>query len=221
MAIRPDSSPISYSGNAGSGTIYVNSVKKTYIEQDFDRLEFSNKKLLEAPTTTGALPLIVQGFGNQPIQLLTTCTGDIPRSLSPDDANISAIKKRWNITRYSIEGGSNSYTDVNNLLNELEAHLTILNGFDLYLGELSMFLSINYLEGTLQPLTFSTLTSTDLSISGKALQGTISNLLLTEFTWDCDYESPTPGNPSTSQTLYSFSATFENRVLNSAGPLPS
>lgn len=214
--IKPGSSPITYSSSAGSGTIYVDSIEKTIVFQNFDRLEFSNRKLQEALTTTGSRALIVEGFGGQPIQLLTTCTSDVPRPLSPDDNGVYQIKQRFNISRYTIKGACNQSTDISNFLQTLNSHLILLNRFDLYLGELSMNLSINFLE-VLQTATFSFLTSTDLSLTSNIFGGAISNLLLTEFTQDVEYEAPNPGTGGGSQILSTFTATMENRTISAQG----
>lgn len=219
MPLLPPESAITYSGGTGSGTVYVNEVTLTEAYQNFDRLEFSNAKLRDAPTSTGAKAMIVPAFGNQPIQLLTTCTGDVPRPLGPDDSNIANIKKRWNIQRFTIRGAANNFTDVGNLLNTFQTHLVLLNGFDLYLGELSMDLSITYITTTLQALTFSGITGTGFTIAGKALGGTYNNMLITAFEGDAMYEAPLNDGSGNSTVLYGFTATIENRTLNSQGPV--
>jgi hypothetical protein len=218
MSIKPGSSILNFTSNSGNGSVYIDELSYTELFQNFDRLEYSNRRLREAPTTTGALPLIVTGFGNQPIQLLTTCTGDVPRPLGPDDANIAAIKQRWNIFRFTIKGAINNQSVVDILYNLNLNHLIRLNAFDLYLGELSMDLSITYLETVLQPLTFALLTTTDLTLSGPVLDTTYSNLLLSEFSAIAEYEAPISGSAG-STVLYSFTATIESRTLNAQGPL--
>jgi hypothetical protein len=222
MPIKPGNTPITYSSSNGSGILYVNTCGLTEVFQNFDRLEYSYKRLRDAPTDSGALPLIVTAFGNQPIQLLTTCTGDVPRPLTPDNVNnnIDNIKKRWNILRYTITGGCNTFTDVENLRAQLEEDLTTLNGFDLYLAELNMDVSVTYLEA-LQALTFSNIITTNLSLTSNLFDGTISNLLLTEFTWDAEYESTNAASVGGYTTLYGFSATLQNFTYATQGPIPS
>lgn len=222
MPIRPQESVIAYANSLSptvSGLLYIDELTVSEVFQNFDRLEFSNVKLREAPTATGAKPLIVQAFGNQPIQLLTTCTGDVPRPLGPDDSNISLIKQRWNITRYTLRGAANTYTDVFNLMNVHQSHLVHLNAFDLYLGELSMDLSIGYITGTLQELTFSNITTTGFALAGNVLGGTLTNLLISSFDADAMYDSPLNDGSGNSTVLYGFTATIENRTLNVQGPL--
>lgn len=217
MPIKPDAALITTS----AGTVYVDEVSYTEALQNFDRLEYSNARLRSAPTLTGATPLIVQGFGNQPIQLLTTCTGDLPRPLGPDDANIGNIKKRWDIKRWTLKGNINTYATVNSLYTTHVAHLKLLNGFDLYLGELNMELSINYLQNTLQPITFANLTTTSFTMSGNVLGGSYSNLLISQFDAIAEYEAALPDGSGNSTVLYSFTATIENRVLDTQGPIGS
>ena len=222
MPIKPSATVLSYTSTGiGSGYLYVNEITGTNAVQPFQRLEFSNPKLRSAPTSTGALPLIVQSFGNQPIQLLTTCTGDVPRPLGPDDANISNIRQKFNITRWQIRGAANSVNDIQNQLqNTFYNHLALLNKFDTYLAELQMELSIGYLTTTLQALTFSYLTSTGLSLSGNALgfgtsgATTINNLLMTAFEYGVEYEAPIPGTAN-STVLQDFSMTVEQRTIAS------
>ena len=218
MPIKPGSSPIIFNNTTSpvaSGTIYVDSVDYTEVFQNFDRLENSNPRLRAAPTLTGALPMIQQAFGNQPIQFLTVCTGDRARPLGPDDANIAAIKQRFNIIRYTIKGAVNATTPVNNLFSIFQTHLGLLDQFDLYLQVLQMEISIGYLEDNLQPYNFTYLTTTGLSLTSNIFGGTISNLLLTEFTPGVAYEAPIPGSPGSSQVLVDFTATFENRTVSS------
>jgi hypothetical protein len=220
MAIKPGSTPIAYNSvGVGSGIVYCDEIMMTTALQNYDRSEFSAPRLRSAPTSTGALPLIVQAFGNQPVQLVTTCTGDAPRPLGPDDSNITAIKQRFGIQRFTLKG-IGTVTDIqNHLMNTFATHLGLLNKFDLYLAELQMELSITYLE-SLQSQTFSYLTSTGLSLSGNALGSsaptTLNNLLMTALEMDVMYEAPTPGS-STSQILQGFTMTVEQRVISAQG----
>jgi hypothetical protein len=194
----------------------VDELSYTFLRQNFDRLEFSNVKLKEAPTSTGALPLIVTAFGGQLIQLASTCTNDSPRPLGPDDANIGNIKQCFNITRYTLRGAANTETDIGNLFQIWNYHCDLLNAFDLYLQELNMFVSYSFLVDTLQPLDFSYLTTTGVSMAGPALFQTENNLLISSFTGGVIYESQVPGG-SNSTVLQDFEMVIENRVISSQG----
>jgi hypothetical protein len=197
--------------------MYCNDIQIVRALQNFDRTEFSNEKLRSAPTTTGATPLITTGFGNQPIQLLTTCTGDVARPLGPDDANIPLIKQRFNILRYEISGSANKLVDMIALYQMWADHAVRLNRFDLYLGEQNMNLSITHLTNVLQAQTFSYLTSTGLSLSGNAISGTVTNMLITNLQQGVEYEVPLTDGSGNSLILQDFKLTIENRVVTSQG----
>ena len=218
MPIRPGSSPLIYNSTVSptcSGTIYVDAIDYTEVFQNFDRLEYSNPKLREAHTSTGATPLIVQTFGNQPFQLLTTCTGDVPRPLGPDDTNIAFIKQRFNILRYTIKGAANVNTDVNNLFAVFQAHLQLLDQFALYLEELQMELSIGYLENNLQPYNFAYLINPTFSMTGNAIGGFVNYLIISEFAPSVAYEALLPDGSGDSAVFMDFSMIVNNYTVSS------
>jgi len=215
MAIRPGSTQISLIISGGTATLYADEITYTRDILDFDRLEFSNAKLRDAPTTTGAKPIILEAFGGQPIQLATTCTNDVIRPLGPDDNNISSIKQRFNIQRFTIKGAPSTTANTDLVYTQALTDQNLLNTFGLYQDELNMELSITYLE-SLQSQTFSYLTTTSTSLTGPAINGTISNLLITEYTPDVAYEYQVAGG-STSVVARAFTLTLEQRTLTSRG----
>lgn len=219
MPIKPGSSPISFTvvTSGVSGTLYCNDISFTRVIQNFDRTEFSNARLRAAPTTTGATPLIVPAFGNQPVQLLTTCTDDVPRPLTPDDDNIANIKQRFNIIRYVIQGAVSAGADVSNLYTVWADHIIRLNRFDLHLAKLQMDLSIDYITG-MQGADFNYLTSTGLTFTGNALGGTpLTNMLITDYVIGVEYEARLPDGSGNSTVLYDFQLTIENRTITPQG----
>ena len=223
MAVKPGSTPITFINTVSptvSGVLYCDDVSFTRTLQNFSRVEFDHAKLRTAPTTTGATPLIVQGFGNKPIQLLTTCTGDIPRPLTPMDSDYTSELQRFNINRYTITGAANPDTTIAALFSIWSDHAIRLNRFDMYLNVVNLEMSIDFLQNTLQPLTFSYLTSTNLTLSGPALSGSLTNMLITALDIGVEYEAPNISDSgATSTVLQSFTMTVENRTISSQGPL--
>lgn len=164
-----------------SYSLYADTVEREFIIEKFDRLENSNVKRREAPTTTGAKPLLGTTFGGKPIQLASTCTGDVIRPLGPDDDNINTIKRRFNITRYTIAGAPSYATQVDAIHALAIVHAQKLDRFDLHLEKLQMELSITKIE-TLRSETFSFLLTTGLNLTGISIGGTLTSALIYRFT---------------------------------------
>lgn len=222
MPLLPQGAPLTFTQTANSYagnfavTLYVNEIKFETVTQAFDRPEFSNTRLRTAPTSTGAQPIIVTSFGNQPMQLAVTCTGDSPRPLVPDDANLNAIKQRFDIERFIIKGAPTLASDVDQLFGIQRTHKSLLAKFDAHLAIAgSSEVSYAYIVSTLQAENFAYLTNTGLVMSSPCLGGTdYGNCLLVSFQEDIAYAVD---NPDTSVTiLKTFDLVVEHRTIQTA-----
>ena len=176
----PAGSLITFVNSGASSLLYADRVEREFLTEKFDRLEYSNAKLREAPTASGAKPIIVTTFGNKPIQLASTCTGDAARPLGPDDSNISNIKKRFNTTRYTITGSASLASSVDAVNTIYQTHAGYLDRFDLHLEKAQMELSYGALVN-LQSQNFSFLLSTGLSAVGVSIGGTLSDAIIVKY----------------------------------------
>ncbi len=210
MSILPAGTALTFTG-AATGQVYVDTLEYEFIVEPFDRSEFSNAKLRTAPTTSGATPMIVQSFGNRPIQLASTCVGDSPRPLSPDDANVNSIKQQFNIDRFTLIGVSTYGEAINNLYVLSKNHKNRISKFNLHIEKANMELSYSALIA-MQSETFSYLTSTGLSVSGPALEGGLSNLLITEFSPSVEYITTSSGLMTKTWKMVFEIRTISNRV---------
>lgn len=212
MAILPRGSKLNFTG-AITAQVYIDSLEYQFEVQKFDRLEFSNEKLREAKTSSGATPLIVPTFGNKPIQLAVSCTGDSPRPLVPDDANLGNIKQKFNIRRYQIKGSPSLASEVDALYGLSVTHGQYLSFFDYQLAQAGMDISYNYMVG-LQANNFSYLVNSGLTMTGPALNGaTETNMFISAFKAGVEYEVTLPTGQSL--VLRSFEMTIEARAIMS------
>lgn len=207
MPIAPGGSTITFSGSAVA-TMYVDSVEYEFVVEPFERLEYSNSKLREAPTSSGAKPMIVTTFGNKPIQLASSCTGDSARPLTPDDSNINSIKQQWNIQRYTLGGAATLSTAIDTIFSTAQDHSKRLSKFQLHLEKAQMDLSYSTLV-TMQSETFSYITATGLDVAGTSLGGSLSDVLITEFRPGVLYTITSSGT-----LVHDWSMTLEVRTIS-------
>lgn len=169
MPIRPVGSRI-YIVRSTTTEILASGVVASPEVEFFDRLEFSNEKLRQAKNTNGSVPQYFQLFGGQVAQVQTSCNSGVQsRPLGPDDANIDNIKRRFDISRYKLSGFESYDSSVDNihriaidhkiLLNRFQAHLSIVQSLDLSYTQLI----------TMQGISFSYLTTTDVAMYGDAI----------------------------------------------------
>ena len=214
MPIRPLGSLLTFIANASSITTYVNEVSREFDIIDFDRQEFSNVRLRSAKNLLGGDPIIARNIANIPYQVSYVCANDDARPLIPDDANIANIKQRFNIQRYQIRSDLLPYGIGDQLESVYTAHRKLLDAFALYQEESSqMELSYDFLL-SLQSQTFSYLTSPtpSLSMTGACIGGgTISNLLITAFSYSAEIE--VKNADGTNSLLRSFTMVVENRQI--------
>lgn len=204
----PSGALLSFTGSGAAISLYADSIDYDFVVEPFERQEFSNPKLRSAPTASGALPMIVTSFGGKPIQLASTCTGDSPRPLNPDDSNINSIKQQFNIHRYTIAGAPSLGSQVDRLYTISQDHLKRLGTFQLHLEKASMELSYPVLI-LMQNVTFSYLTSPGLSVTSTALDGTIPRVLIQSFSPGVAYTTT-----STGVLVKDWKLTFDVRTIS-------
>lgn len=205
MAIKPGGSTLTINGNS----VIVDDVVVSQEHQLFQRLEYSNNRIRTAKNSDGSSPIFIPLLGGRIVQLAATCGGSQSiRPLSPDSAD--SILKRFNITKYTLRGGSSLAINVNNLVTLAAAHQKLLARFEAHIQKAQMDISYTDLIA-LQAETFSYLTASGISMSGNALQGTVTNILVTQFTAPVEYEVPTPAT-----VLKSWSAVIETRTIENA-----
>lgn len=213
MAIAPNESLVTFILAGASSILYVDEVGYSFVNEPFDRVEFSNDKLRAATTAAGATPLIQTNWTGQRIQLGIVCTGDSPRPLNSDDSNASNIKQRFNIERFTLNGAVSLASEVDEVRIIAEAHQKLLSKFQYHIAKGGM--DISYLGlVAMQAETFSYLTSTGLTVTGPAI-GTGTNMLLSSFSTDVAYEVSLP--TSGSLVLQKWSAVVESRSITSLG----
>ncbi len=203
-----EGSLITISGSGGPYKLYLRSAESEFLIEPFDRLEFSNQRLREAPTASGAKPLIVTSFGGKPIQLASTCTGDSPRPLNPDDNNINSIKQQFNIDRYTLSGVQSLSSDTSGVNTIYKDHAQRINHFNFHQEKLSMDLSYPALIN-LQSQSFWWLTNTGVTITGTALGGSLTNCLIISFNPEVSHIYTSSG-----QILKVWQMVFDQRTIS-------
>lgn len=225
MPILPAGSLITITNSAGPvvANVAVQSIKYKTIRKHFERAEFTHDKLLGAPNENGSRP-VIQSFGdNRLVQFMSPCNpDDTVRPLTPDDDDIDNIYKRFDIKQWQCEGDISIGSEVDKLFVMARDHQVFLGRFDAYQSISRGNVSYVYLTGTLQPETFSYLTSTTISVSGNVFgAGTFTNVLITDAV--ADYATSIPANaadtPGTSLIYSRWSMTFEQWSLVPAASL--
>lgn len=207
MAITPKESQLTFILSGASSVVYADEIQYAFVTEPFDRIEFSNEKLRSATTTTGASPIIVNNWTGQRVQMGTICTADEPRPLTPDDANVDNIKRRWNIDRFTISGGVSLATQLDDITTIAIAHQKLLAKFNQHIAKGSMDISYTALKA-MQLISLNYLSTTGLTVTGPAL-GTANNVLIASWNTDVAYEVLLPGGSSL--VLQKWSAVLEVR----------
>lgn len=224
MSIKPVGSVITLTASACgiSVDLVVDAVTIAFTTENFQRLEYSNQRRNQAKDeNTGATGLILSAFGNIPVQVISNCGDGFPvLNLLPDDNNIDNIRKRFNITRITIQGAPSLSANVDAVYPISVAHKKLLNKFNRFFEVLGMDVSIQYLDQA-KLETFSYITTTGITISGNSLittdnpTGVYNDILLIDFTENVEYE--VIKSDGSKQRIKSWSCNFENRVINTEG----
>ena len=151
-----------------------------------------------------------------PVQISYGCGVTTSRSLTPDDTDSSNILKRWEVDKYIFRGATSTAANIDAIFTLRKAHAVLFARYEAHRQKAQgLDLSISALT-TLQAETFSFLTTTAVSATGNVLGGTVSNLLIAQFTIDLDYETPLNSSGSSFELLKSYQLVLEKRVLNAA-----
>ena len=165
-----------------NSTIYTSDITTTFQIRDFNRDEWSNTKLQSSQDlSTGARPMSATNAVNSQIQIgIESCGFSNAISYLPDDANLSNILQRMNITQYEIVGAASSPTAVSALQAVYNDHKKRMDGFEFYLARLGQNISYQLLID-FRNYTFSYLTNTGLTMYDAYDLGTVNNVLITDF----------------------------------------
>lgn len=165
-----------------NSTIYTSDIITTFQIRDFNRDEWSNTKLQSSQDlSTGARPMSATNAVNANIQIgIESCGFANAISYLPDDPNLNNILQRMNITQYEIVGAASSPTAVSALQAVYNDHKKRMDGFEFYLARLGQNISYQLLID-FRSYTFSYLTNTGLTMQDNYDLGTVSNVLITDF----------------------------------------
>lgn len=214
MAVKPPGSYMTIV-DSGSATAYLEDIQSSFSVEEFSRMENSNKVHMTAPTLTGAEPQFTRNIANEPIQLLYGCSSDVPRSSAPDDANVDAIKRRFEKVVFNVTSAVGPAAVVDQIQVWAAEHSRRLSKFRLHIEKAQMGLSVTELEAMrLEDFDYLLVTGTDVYsntlISTDFTTGWVEDILITEFKQGIEYAIP---NSSGGRDLYkAFSMTFEKRI---------
>ena len=216
MSLKPRDGKI----NIGGTDLIVADIKYQTDVLFFDRVEFSNSRQREVSESSGAKAVFVSLPGGMIAQLVDGCVTSTPRPLTPDDypaGNYDKLHRRFDIKRWIIEGGSTPASNIDTVYGISVAHKVLLDLFEAHQSQARSEISIGLLQWLqTNPVTFSYLTATSLSITGMPLGsgtlGTISNALIVNFNPDVDYEESLNSAGTLSRVMRRWAATIEIRV---------
>ncbi len=189
MAILPGSSLLTFTFGSSSFDTYVDEVSLQYTIETFIRSEFLHERLREVPLTDGTLPIVNRNIANTPHQQILSCSADFARPLGPTTlSNFNSAHQRFNIQRYSIKGAPTLSTNLVQLAVKAFAHRKLLNNFEYHLAKSNGDIGRSNLV-SLQDETFSYLTNTSVNMTGASVGGTVSNILIIDFSTSVAYEA--------------------------------
>ena len=216
MPVNPVGTLITFTDTASTSVnLYASEITRTKIIEPFTRVEFSNDRLRAVKNNLGGLPMIVNTVANTPIQIAITCAGDSPRPLTPDSiSNLNSINQQFVTFRYTIRGMPQLVSDLNIVSNQALVHAGYLQKFQYHATKANSDISYNDLV-SLQSVTFSELTNTNVFLSGSALGGTLTNVLIVSFDIDVTHEVVQRGGSNL--LLASLSMVCDQRTITSQG----
>lgn len=211
MPVKPEGTVITLAGQ----TLIAGGIRFSTESQFFQRLEFSNQVLRQAPELTGAQPIFNQLVGGKVIQYNSGCGGSTLRSVAPDDANLDNVFRRFDMKRWEIQGLATDAAAVEAVFQIAKAHKILLSRFEAHLQMARAYVSIDFLE-SLKLVDLSYLETTGYNISGQSLgvgsPTTATNILISTFVPDVEYEVPLNSAGTSSQVLRAWSCVVEQRV---------
>jgi len=204
----------------GVNTLFISDLKVSFATEFFDRMEFQHERLRSAPNSVGQHAIRTTLLGNTPAQIVIGSLSfqDIV-PLNPDvlvtGTNYGNIKKKFNIVRYEISGSPSDPGAVQNVFNIAQTHIQYLSTFQAYLDQsASMETEYAYLKQlqllTLSDPPFVNLTNSGVDMVGNAVSGTVSDILITNFSPSPAYEIPTD-TLGGYDLIQSFTMTVEQR----------
>jgi hypothetical protein len=233
MPIHPKGSPVKFN-ISGIDTILRMSVYRSQrVKEAFQRIEFSNQRLREAPNANGTKDSFFTDAAGFLYQFVSDCNpgSNIRPTNISDDANLDNIFRRWDIDRYEVQGLPSLASDVYALRTLFQTHEAALARFENHQAEARNPTTSFEKLTLMQAETFSYLTTTGVTMKsfafGTGSEVTISNILLANFVPDLEYEEPlnynvlntTPDKNTSSRVMCSWSGIIEvrnNRPASSA-----
>lgn len=226
MPIKPGPQFITIGGT----NLLADDVRVSYDVQYFDRVEYDHLKLRNAPLTTGVTPLLGQLLGNTPYEIVIDCAVDgnafpgseyVPRPLTPNivPTDTDNIKKRIDIIRYTIAGGSTPETasagsNVDTVFALRQVHRNKLAQFEnrlaIFNGEVPYEQLVAAQSDDIQTLYFKT--GTVFTMPGV----TLSDIILTEFSYGFEYLVPADSSGTSFEVYKGFNLILETRLVVTA-----
>jgi len=196
--------------------VAVDSVVATPVSRQFIRSEWTNELQRKVKEIDGSSAIFDYTAKNKPFEIFTGCGPETPRPTVPDDVsgNLTHIFQRFDTVHYEIKGIDSLPAQVDSLNSLAKAHQALLSEFEAYLAYVKSDISIVQLNA-IKLWTFSYLTSTTLTLSGRSLGAydPQSNCLITKFSMEPTIEYPANSANTTSVLYKSFTMEVENRVI--------
>lgn len=221
MTIKPGYSFIEFTNTSPdkTGKMFISDHKYKDDYQMFKRVEFTGEKMRSAKNRDGSVPEFGVGAGGAIIQYFSNCNpNETTRPTDPDDDRIDAIHKRFDYTEWRIIGDVSKDEDVEAFRAIRKEHVTRLARFEAHQEIAQGDVSFNFLEEQLQNQTFSYLTQTNLSMSGRVFGDNVLevNLLIISFEPVVEYLRPLFGEPSSTEILKGWEMVLQRRVVRAA-----
>lgn len=221
MAIKPGPTLITISASS----LMADSISQSYDTEFFDRVEFDHDKLKSTPLSTGTVPTIVTLLGGKPAEVVIDCaltgmvggaSSYVPRPLTPNSypSDYNLIKNRFDITRFSIQGGQTPESAtpgaiVDAVMGLRRTHRNMLAQFQTRLGAFAGNIAYETLIAAQADNIFALYFTTGTTFTCPLISA--SNVLITDFTETHEYIIP---NQSGSYDIYKgFNMVLEVRTL--------
>ena len=183
----------------------------SYIE--FDRLEYDNTTLRNARDIYGRKVLTGMNLGGMEFIIGHDCARTDIVELGPNsDSNFQNVKKRFDVVEYTVQGAMSLKADVDILFLIAQDHQSKLAKFAHYQARSSGDTPYASLIA-LQSEDFSYLTTTNVDITGSALDEPVSDVLLTSMKASNDLVIATDETNEEFEYYKTYTITFQKRTL--------
>lgn len=216
MPVAPRGSILTLTDGVTTSNIAVSAIISTPKYQSFRRDEFNNALLKQAPNSDGSVPQYQQTASGKVFQYFSNCSLETVRPTSPNTlTNLDNILKRFDSRIYEIAGDVSLYAELVKLYNFAKDHQSRLARFEFQLQAVKELVSYQDLVNFFQAETLSYLTTTGLTMSGRALSthGPVSNCLITDFSIEPSYELPDDAANTSSTVLAVWRMKIETRNI--------